>query len=251
MDNFSGADWMKVRLIFIALIVIISIQTFISMSFIYKFILFVIEIGFIAYLWLKSEKEWKSKLEHKNEELVCNKKILEVLQIYRHDWQNHLQMILGYVSLKKYEQIPQYIKKITYHSKQRSKITSLTEFNLAAFLFMIPINYPKLSSELDIAEGFETFIDKEIGDLMLEAIKGFIELFYKTLDKNIAHHLIISFARTDHVIIVNLEFEGNTMEINKELLQLGSNFNRNNNRFLVDIDNEQEFIMELHFSLKQ
>lgn len=181
-----------------------------------------------------------------------NREIVQLLQVYRHDWQNYLQIIFGYTTLKKYDQIPNYIEKINEISKQQSIIGSFNNQNLAAYLYTISINYPLLSYELDIDDSMAILAKANSKDrLIYEGIKMIIDLLYKTVKDNNKHHLIISMTTFDNKIMITLEYEGNIDEVFAEILSLKNSFVDidSDYQLLVDLHNEQESIIELHIQL--
>lgn len=201
-------------------------------------------------LIFQSKKKQKQLIADCREK--SNKEIVQLLQIYRHDWQNYLQIIFGYTTLKKYDQIPIYIGKINEISKQQSIIGSFNNQNLAAYLYTFPINYPLLSYEIDIDDSMEILAKANSKDrFVFEGIKGIIDLLYKSVKDNNKHHLIISMTAIDNKIIINLEYEGNINEVFAELLMLKDSFVdiNSNNQLLIDLHNEQESLIELLIQL--
>lgn len=51
--------------------------------------------------------------------------LLEVLKVQRHDFMNHLQVISGYIQLKKYDRAHEYIGQVAEELKQASLISKL------------------------------------------------------------------------------------------------------------------------------
>lgn len=179
----------------------------------------------------------------------CKESILKILGLYRHDWQNHMQLILGYTQLKKHDKILKYIDKINHLSKQQSIMSSLKNTDLSVFLLTIAVNYPMLSYEIEVYEELKTELDNETGGILFNYLKRYIELFNENIDGNIDHHLIISLTNLNGVIIVNLEYEGSTDNIDDKLKEINEDLKKDNGFSMVDIHNEKELIMELHFSL--
>lgn len=181
-----------------------------------------------------------------------NREIIQLMQIYRHDWQNYLQIIFGYVTLKKYDQIPNYIEKINSISKQHSIIGSFHNANLATYLYTLPINYPLLSYDLEIDDSMEILTKANYKDrLIYQGLKRIVDLLYITVKDNNNHHLIISMTAYDNKIIIDLEYEGNIDEVFDEILLLKDSFTSRTDceQLLIDLHNEEESIIELHIQL--
>jgi len=234
-------------IILMALIILQMFQPFGERSII---IFSIIELGMITYLWFRIQKKRKPKEKDWTYNLDCNKKILQLMKIYRHDWQNHLQIILGYVSLKKYDQIPKYIAKVNQFAKQLSIMSSFNNTSLSVFLYMIPVNYPKLSYELEITEGAQILTkENSFDDLVLRSLKSLLDIFYETLEYNLTHNLIITLTSSNDKVIINIEFEGNTNKIYNKILAIEESLKETKVLFLIDLHNNDEFIMELNFPL--
>lgn len=217
-----------------------------------KWVLIILLILVIVQQILIFQNKKKYRYHIANYEDKSNKEIVQLMQIYRHDWQNYLQIIFGYITLKKYDQIPIYIEKINGINKQHSIIGSFNNVALAAYLFKLPINYPQLSYELEIDDSMEILAKvNDKGRLILEEMERIIDLIYLTIKDNNNHHLIISMTSIDNKIIINLEYEGNIDEIFEELLLLKDSFASmaGYEQFLIDLHNEQESIIEIHIQL--
>jgi len=198
----------------------------------------------------RSKKKQKELIANYREK--SNSEIIRLMQIYRHDWQNYLQIIYGYVSLKKYDQIPKYIEKINGISKQQSIIASFNNLNLAAYLYTFPINYPMLNYELDIDDSMEILAKVNDKDrLVHEGIKRIIDLLYMTIVDNHKHHLIISMTAIDNKIMINFEYEGNTDQVFNDILLLKGSYAgiADYGLLFIDLHNEQESKIKLNIRL--
>lgn len=207
-----------------------------------------LDIALLIFLWFRIQKKWNAITRETGYE--NNKKIIQIMQIYRHNWLNHLQIILGYLSLKKYDRISKYIAKINHEAKQRSIIAGLKNYDLAVFLYIIPVQYPRMSFDLDVSEEVKKLTEGASGSWVLNTLQQFLDLFYKSIEENIEHHLIISLNGVADNIIANFEYEGNVKNVYQEIADLGKDFEKEQGRFQIDLYNEQEFIMELNFPVK-
>lgn len=201
-------------------------------------------------LIFRSKKKQKELLADYREK--SNKEIIRLMQVYRHDWQNYLQIIFGYVSLKKYDQIPNYIEKINNISKQQSIIASFNNANLAAYLYMFPVNYPLLSYELDVDDSMEILAKANDKDRLIhEGTKRIIDLLYMTVKDNPKHHLIISMTAMENKIIINFEYEGNIDQVFGEILLLRDSLASvtGYEPLFIDLHNEQESKLKLNIQL--
>lgn len=237
------------KIISIILILLIIIQNSVPTG---EKVLYFISAGeliLIILLWRSFQKTLSSK-EQLHIENGNSEDILQIMKVYRHDWQNHLQIILGYVSLKKYDQIPKYIGKITETAQKFSLISSFSNKELAVFLYMIPVRYPKLNYEFDIPTGRSFFVSNIYDvELLLSELRKFIDVFYKTVEINLTHLLIISLVAVDDNIIVTFEYEGDIKPVHEEIISLCEEYKLLNGKYTIDIYNNKEFMMELYFPL--
>lgn len=236
----------------VAVIVLMIVQSFNSFEINITYLFSFIEILILIYLLfrLMKKREANNINELNGEQSQCDQKILQLMRVSRHDWQNHLQVILGYLSLKKYDQISNYIARVNRLSRQFSIISAFQNSNLAAFLYMLPVNYPKFNYELEVAEELEilTRVNNVDSNIYIRLIE-MLDILYKTVEENPAHSLIINLARMDNTIILNFEYEGNISSVYDEIIYLNTKLNLDNEKLLIDLYNEREFIMEFHFQL--
>lgn len=246
---------MKQRTVFVVFILLFLIHPIQSLRMEQRVMLAFFEIGFLIWIWFLFEKKQKKRAKEEAEwELNCNKRVIDILRQNRHDWLNHLQIIMGYITLKKVDQIPKYIEKIDEETKQRSLISSFENINLAVHLFVIPVHYSNIHIEIEIGEGFKE-IEKEIdGNWVIGTTTKFLNLFQKSaeLNQKDSHQLFIeAVPNNGDTPIFNFEFEGNISEVYQEMIKTGKQFELEGGQFLIDLYNDQEFIMELHFPSKQ
>ncbi|OEF98033.1 hypothetical protein BHF71_03155 [Vulcanibacillus modesticaldus] len=199
----------------------------------------------------RNQKKWESNDSDDFFDVAKNEELIQVLRKYRHDWLNHLQIIFGYATLKKSEEIISYIKKINHSSRREAIISSFNNVNLAAYLLKLTLDYQELFIELELEESVpskEKYVD---GDLVLVILKKFVDIFNEAVTKNEDQKLYISISGTNNYLIIKLEFEGNTKEISQAIHNLGEEFNNQNGEFFININNDDEFVLELHFLLNQ
>lgn len=102
-------------------------------------------LGFVGLLY--SIKE-----EQKQREAVNQRQIIELMGQYRHDWMNDLQLLFGYVSLKKYDKLDDCMVKIRTKALQESSIAKLGIPSLVAFFISFRLYYNALALELEMEE---------------------------------------------------------------------------------------------------
>ncbi len=237
-------------ILFLVLFILVLLQTFQPFSLVFAIMLLIIQIGLIFWLWFRLQKKRKSNYIENNSFMPCNQRIIQILKIYRHDWLNHLQIILGYASLKKADQISPFIDKIIHQSKQLGLVSSFHHVNLATYLLMIPLDYPNLKVELEVADDFIHLEDKVDGEWMHYYIKSFLDIIHHSATgKSDVHQLFLSLAIHKEKAVVDIEIEGNVEQVYPDIQGLGEQLEVEGGFFSIDLFNVQELVMELQFHL--
>ncbi|MEX2461508.1 MAG: Spo0B domain-containing protein [Paenibacillaceae bacterium] len=91
-------------------------------------------------------------MERKQQEAANQRQMIELISHYRHDWMNDLQLLFGYVSLKKYDKLDDCMDKIRSKALQESGIAKLGIPSLVAFFISFRLYYNALALELEAEE---------------------------------------------------------------------------------------------------
>jgi stage 0 sporulation protein B (sporulation initiation phosphotransferase) len=91
-------------------------------------------------------------VERKQRGAANQRQIIELISHYRHDWLNDLQLLFGYVSLKKYDKLEGCMDKIRTKTLQESSIAKLGIPSLVAFLISFRLYYNALALVLEMDE---------------------------------------------------------------------------------------------------
>jgi stage 0 sporulation protein B (sporulation initiation phosphotransferase) len=92
------------------------------------------------------------KMEREQHETANQRLVIELISHYRHDWMNDIQLLFGYVSLKKYDKLDDCMDKIRYKALQESGIAKLGIPSLVAFFISFRLYYNALALELEVEE---------------------------------------------------------------------------------------------------
>jgi len=218
--------------------------------------LVIIAMGLIIYLYftnrrLHSQVQKLLEIQRKELKNEYNKKVISLLQNFRHDWLNHMQVILGYNSLNKSDKIAGYIKQVNEEAKQRTLISKLGQTDLVIFLFMLPVEYPNIDLQLELSEDLNTVNFRSIGEQLLQLLKGlFGHLQNNLLDEHQIHTLLLSMNRLENQLVVNIEYEGNFEPHYTFISTLGEKLKHQGGEFFIDLYNDQEFIVEFYFPIE-
>jgi hypothetical protein len=111
--------------------------------------------------WVQAEK-WAVQREltggMKRNKAEFEEQLIRLLNRYRHDWMNDIQVLFGYIQLKKYDNLPDYVDKIRHKIGQESYIARLGVTPLVAYLFAFREQTDKLQLEVEMED--EIRLDK-------------------------------------------------------------------------------------------
>ncbi len=199
----------------------------------------ILELGIIIWLWLKNKNDTN---------LSDNENIVRLMKIYRHDWLNHIQVILGYVSMKKCEKIKEYIDRVYETVKQESDISNFKDKDLAAFLYLLPVHYPKLDIQLEVEENINETMKMANGKWILSYLKAFIDLLaFSQENQDQIYPLYLTITHNTHDIMVTIEYEGDVSSVIFKINQLGERLTEEKGYFSIDLHTINELIMDIHF----
>jgi stage 0 sporulation protein B (sporulation initiation phosphotransferase) len=92
------------------------------------------------------------KEERKQQQLLNQREMIDLISHYRHDWMNDIQLLFGYVSLKKYDKLNECMDKIRSKVLQESSVAKLGIPSLVAFFISFRLHYNALILELEIEQ---------------------------------------------------------------------------------------------------
>jgi stage 0 sporulation protein B (sporulation initiation phosphotransferase) len=140
-------QWQRIRAISaIVLLVSLPLLLWAASSVWLAISVLIISLLGIAGIFLSITKERKYR------EAENQRHIIELISYYRHDWLNDLQLLFGYVSLKKYDKLDDCMDKIRAKALQESGIAKLGIPSLVAFLISFRLYYNALALELEMEE---------------------------------------------------------------------------------------------------
>ncbi len=90
--------------------------------------------------------------------------MIEVLRVQRHDFMNHLQVILGLLQLKKYDRAGEYIKKVAADMERAGALVRLGAPDVVTAVLSAELAAGKqgISIEKSIGTGFERGLQNEM-----------------------------------------------------------------------------------------
>ncbi|SFJ41668.1 Spo0B domain-containing protein [Thermoflavimicrobium dichotomicum] len=93
------------------------------------------------------QKEWQRIMVVSEAE-----RIRELMSKQRHDWLNHIQVLMGYQMLKKPEQISRYLQKLMKEAERERQISRIRYAPLAVFLLTLGVKYKEWEWDVELAD---------------------------------------------------------------------------------------------------
>jgi hypothetical protein len=81
---------------------------------------------------------------------------LTLLDRKRHDWMNHVQVIMGYLSMKQSDRIRPYLERLVQQAQYERRLSQVNHPPLAVALVALPHRFPEWDWEVEIGEGFQS-----------------------------------------------------------------------------------------------
>jgi len=237
-----------VSLLFSLLLTILIVQFFQPFDELISIFFLIFESFIIVLLWFITTKKQISR-ECKNP--VCNKTVIEMMKKYRHDVLNNIQVISCYVGLKRTDEIINYLDTINYFEKQQSLVTSFSNDEIAAYLYKMHVLFPNIVIELEIEENIYIIQGRFNDKFFLNILDKTIDTLYEVVDKNREQHLMISIGNDEMDLIINIDFDGNISNVSNKISKIEKDIIKRKGKFILGLNNEQKFIVDLHFPLKE
>ncbi|WP_165452136.1 Spo0B domain-containing protein [Paenibacillus thalictri] len=138
-------------------------------------LLLVIAVFEIKAVRAGEQREWWALLE--NERRESENRMIRTLNHHRHDWMNDIQVLFGYIKLKKYEPLQDYVEKIKFNIGQESGISKLGVSRLVAYLLSFRTLTNEVRLEVEMGQEIrlsELPLDKqEAAEAIIELLEAF------------------------------------------------------------------------------
>ncbi|MCU6793401.1 Spo0B domain-containing protein [Paenibacillus sp. WQ 127069] len=106
-------------------------------------------------------------------------RLIRLFNHYRHDWMNEIQLIFGYVKLRKYDKLESLIQNIKVKVQRESNVSKLGVPELIMYVFSVQAEVKELKLEVEMEHEIhlnELLIDcKELTRLLIAVIEVFKE----------------------------------------------------------------------------
>ena len=183
-------------------------------------------------------------------------RFLESLSLQRHDWLNHVQVIMGYLKLKRYDLCEDYMLKITEMTNNESRIAALGHDELVSFLLTYPALHKEMKLEFQVPKliNLNGFGHDE-KQRFCYLVRGIIETYreFSLPNEGLPNSLVIELQALDHALFLAVEYEGRLQEFAclEALRELAGQIGNEEGFFVEGLHNDQESIMEFYFPVNQ
>ena len=141
----------------------------------------------------------------RGEEVLKNKIDLQFLRYDRHNMMNHLQLVSGFLQLKRLDKVEEYVQNLIHILEKERKLIHLNipEFSYWILMFNHHNHHYRIDYQIDV--GFSL---QPIDQRLTEDCNNFIEIVKKYFSKDELHHFKInlkerSFSSVDVVFRFN------------------------------------------------
>lgn len=136
--------------------------------------------------------------------------VMKTLSHYRHDWMNDLQVLFGYIRLKKYDKLHPYLEKIKSKLSEESDISNLGNTALSLLLLSYRMNSQHYELIVTMDKSVKLNEIPVRPDLILQYVRETLQIFQQSAEPSPAEHneLEFSLVTTDELISLIYQFTG-------------------------------------------
>lgn len=179
------------------------------------------------------EKQTKNECSLLDEhwEVDHNLRLIHLFNHYRHDWMNEIQLVYGYVKLKKYDKLEALMENIVVKVQHETNISKLGIPELIVYLFSSQAGEKELKLEVEMKQEIHlnelTMAGKIFSRLLMNIIDAFKNVAKQYKDSE--HGLHIKLAQTSKMLQVDCTYQGELTgdqllpDLEPIKLQLGAN----------------------------
>lgn len=137
-------------------------------------------------------------------------RLLRILSIYRHDWMNHVQVLMGYIRLGKYERLTEYVDKINGKVFQESYLAKMGVPELAVYYYDFRADKRSLELEFEIEQEISMTRLPADGRRAARFIREAVELFAEqaALSNGETGALSLAFVEEEDGVLLDFVYSG-------------------------------------------
>lgn len=164
---------------------------------------------------IKMEKRTKTSIERQDVSISDyqssrDEKLLAILNQHRHNWLNDLQLIFGYIKLKKYDRLDSYMERLKDKLDDEGAISRIANPTLALELMFFKHSTTLFALKVVMEQGFQLpassgFVDN-IRETLLATLHIFKEHAHILNDKE--NELIVTICDDSEGVLLVFEYSG-------------------------------------------
>jgi stage 0 sporulation protein B (sporulation initiation phosphotransferase) len=137
------------------------------------------------------------------------KELIEVINHQRHDWLNHIQVLLGYLKLERYEMCEEYIHRVIAEANRDTLVSRLGYPPLVAYLLSFHAFHSNMRIEVEIPTSFSLLMlpdGPKLGDFILSVVKLYQK--YALYNDGASNNLLLTLHHHEGMLRVVADFAG-------------------------------------------
>ncbi|MEW9700124.1 Spo0B domain-containing protein [Paenibacillus sp. SI8] len=193
MKQAGGAQVYLMAIVLIGLTGLMFVEPWVVRAALF---LIIVLCGYTAFKLEASKMHEKWNNELRKQEQLSDINVLQIVGRLRHDWMNDIQILFGYIQLKKFDNLQPYMEKIKMNMQQESNLSKLGIPSLITYLLLFRVHAKSLQLEIEL--------DQEVNLGQLPLHEGLIDgIVRKTVE------LFKSYAASegDECGVLSLEFD--------------------------------------------
>ncbi|MCR8629582.1 Spo0B domain-containing protein [Paenibacillus radicis (ex Xue et al. 2023)] len=139
-----------------------------------------------------------------------NLRLIRLFNHYRHDWMNEIQLLFGYVKLKKYDKLEDLMEKIKNKVQQESFISKLGNTELIVYLLSFQAEVKDLLLEIEMER------EVHLNELPLDSqglcrlLMGLIQVFKSSsvFKDDGLHSLVVKLIEKSDLLLIEMRYQG-------------------------------------------
>lgn len=152
-----------------------------------------------GYMYIRLERsrlEEKAQQERIKQEYDYQINLLQIVNRLRHDIMNDVQVLFGYIQLKKYDNLPPYMEKIRVSMQRESILSRLGIPSLVAYVFTFRAQAKVMQLEVGLEQDLSLHELPVRDELIYTLFHDIVELFHAYADEH-----------QDEAGVLSLEFD--------------------------------------------
>jgi stage 0 sporulation protein B (sporulation initiation phosphotransferase) len=141
------------------------------------FVLIAIMGGYTYYKFKANQQRMITKVGLDKQLQESHVEMLGTINHLRHDWMNDIQVLFGYIQLKKYEHLTPYMDKIKMKMQQESLLSKLGVPSLVAYLLAFRVHSRSMQLEVGLEQEINLQLLPLNAELAADLVKDTVEMF--------------------------------------------------------------------------